>query len=61
MKRSSELRKDNKKKEQEILKTLKEKRQKFGCLYIPPVSKSQKEWHKRKIENKRLKLKVKTF
>ena len=51
MKRSSELRKDNKKKVQEILKTLKEKLQKFGCLYIPPVSKSYKEWRKMKIEN----------
>ena len=61
MKQSSEFRKDNKKKVQKILKTLKEKHQKLGCLYITPVSKSYIEWHKMKIENKRLKLKVKTL
>ena len=55
----SEFRKVNQKKVQEILKTLKEKRKEFGSLYIPPVSKSYKEWQMMKIENKKLELRVK--
>ena len=57
MKQNNEFRQNDKKYIKEI-HTLK-KKQEVRNLYLPLLLKSYKEWHKMKVENKKLKLKVK--